>query len=140
MTQYKTIFGYGISNKDLHRITKKNMAAFIRNHYKLDEYQETLSDKNLVEHFSEYNDSNTGAESIYSVVSDIIWRENNIMMQCETNHEKAVVMLAACMPWQMLCSEKILTEEDFDNILQPYLDELGIPDAEIGEIYFEIES
>lgn len=66
----------------------------------------------------------------YAVISNVIREESGIQVQYEPGQEDCdslpSILLAACLPWQYAEEEKLLTIQEYDDIISPYMVELGV--------------
>lgn len=131
-------YGYGIDETDLNRIPNSAMANFIKKHLNIPNSEMNLQDKELVDLYSCCEDNNTGAESVFSVISNVITNETGITMECHKSEYNTAIMLAKVAPWMYLSKEKELTEESFNEVLLQYLQELEIEDTVLSDVEVEI--
>lgn len=85
---------------------------------------------------------NFNNESMFSIIALIMQVETNIEFEYQQGQpdcdSEPSIILAAAMPWYFNRTEKALTsQDDLDIILKPYMDELHIPSADIGNLSIE---
>ena len=131
------ISGYGLNFECLNSISDEDMAKFIRKHINLHDYQTKLSDKDLLEDFRFYEDCISSEEGLFGVISSAISRETGVRIEYHSYCGQEAVFLCKCLPWMYNESESKLTPDGIEELFKPYLEELGIPDAELEDIEIE---
>lgn len=142
-------YGYGLDNEQLRMIPKKNLVAFLRNHF--DELKEResfqqgtdlkadldeLTDNEVVERFSSYYSSYSSG--IIGAIRDIMQAKMKISLHYADGEDGQGIYMPQMMPWGMNENDlKIRSTEDLQTLFQPFLDELGISDETVGAIDIE---
>lgn len=142
-------YGYGLDNEQLRMIPKKNLVAFLRNHF--DELKEResfqqgtdlkadldeLTDNEVLERFSSYYSSYSSG--IIGAIRDIMQAKMKISLHYADGEDGQGIYMPQMMPWGMNENDlKIRSAEDLQTLFQPFLDELGISDETVGDIDIE---
>lgn len=142
-------YGYGLDNEQLRMIPKKNLVAFLRNHF--DELKECesfqqgtdlkadldeLTDNEVLERFSSYYSSYSSG--IIGAIRDIMQAKMKISLHYADGEDGQGIYMPQMMPWGMNENDlKIRSTEDLQTLFQPFLDELGISDETVGDIDIE---
>lgn len=142
-------YGYGLDDEQLRMIPKKNLVAFLRNHF--DELKEResfqqgtdlkadldeLTDNEVLERFSSYYSSYSSG--IIGAIRDIMQAKMKISLYYADCEDGQAIYMPQMMPWDMNENDlKIHSEEDLQTLFQPFLDELGISDEAVGDIDIE---
>lgn len=142
-------YGYGLDNEQLRMIPKKNLVAFLRNHF--DELKERerfqqgtdlkadldeLTDNEVLERFSSYYSSYSSG--IIGAIRDIMQAKMKISLHYADGEDGQGIYMPQMMPWGMNENDlKIRSTEDLQTLFQPFLDELGISDETVGAIDIE---
>lgn len=142
-------YGYGLDNEQLRMIPKKNLVAFLRNHF--DELKEResfqqgtdlkadldeLTDNEVLERFSSYYSSYSSG--IIGAIRDIMQAKMKISLHYADGEDGQGIYMPQMMPWGMNENDlKIRSTEDLQTLFQPFLDELGISDETVGDIDIE---
>lgn len=142
-------YGYGLDNEQLRMIPKKNLVAFLRNHF--DELKEResfqqgtdlkadldeLTDNEVLERFSSYYSSYSSG--IIGAIRDIMQAKMKISLHYADGEDGQGIYMPQMMPWDMNENDlKIRSAEDLQTLFQPFLDELGISDETVGDIDIE---
>lgn len=127
-------YGYGLSKEDLYRIPDDNLAAFAKKYVNKDFWEddiETMSDDDILAALECYEDTTSSEESPYCVISNTLTEKTGIEFAYECTEYGEALMYYATYPWYMKDTEKDLTPNKLQEIVQPYLNELGIPDAKL---------
>lgn len=142
-------YGYGLDNEQLRMIPKKNLVAFLRNHF--DELKEResfqqgtdlkadldeLTDNEVLERFSSYYSSYSSG--IIGAIRDIMQAKMKISLHYADGEDGQGIYMPQMMPWGMNENDlKIRSTEDLQTLFQPFLDELGISEETVGDIDIE---
>lgn len=142
-------YGYGLDNEQLRMIPKKNLVAFLRNHF--DELKEResfqqgtdlkadldeLTDNEVLERFSSYYSSYSSG--IIGAIRDIMQAKMKISLHYADGEDGQGIYMPQMMPWGMNENDlKIRSTEDLQTLFQPFLDEFGISDETVGDIDIE---
>lgn len=100
-----------------------------------------LDIEDMAEDFKTIED-NFGHESMFSIIALIMQAETNIEFEYQQGQSdcdsQPSIILSTAMPWRFNQTEKALTsQDDLDTILKPYVNELHIPSADIGDLGIE---
>lgn len=133
-------YGYGLSKDDIHRIPEANLIAFAKKHMDEDFWEEdieTMSDDEIFDAIERCQDKTSNEESPYTVISNTLTRKTGIEFAYECTEYGEAIMYYATYPWQITETEKELTPIKLQELVQPYLDELGISDAQLNYVSVE---
>lgn len=144
-------YGYGLDNEQLRMIPKKNLVAFLRNHF--DELKEResfqqgtdlkadldeLTSDEVLERFSSYYSNYNHSGGIIGAIRDIMQEKMKITLHYADCEDGQGIYMPQMMPWDMNENDlKIRSAEDLQTLFQPFLDELGISDETVGDIDIE---
>lgn len=134
----------GLNAQQLEKIPKEKLAAFLRQYSNvldepdeiIDGFLNSLTDDEVIKHFESFESSLYGFGPFASVC-EILQEEMKIPL-CYDEEEK-IIFMPAMMPWNMTENDlKIRSENDLQMLFQPFLNELGIPDEILSDIYVEV--
>jgi len=82
----------------------------------------------LKEKFFDYENEVTGDTGIYGLIADVMIKETGIDFEFrnpQDSDDDDVIIFPECYPWQLNETEKTLTQEKLDEILNTYIADLG---------------
>lgn len=141
---YKNYCSFGLNAQQLGKIPKEKLAAFLRQYSNvldepdeiIDGFLNSLTDDEVIEHFESFESSLYGFGPFASVC-EILQEEMKISL-CYDEEEK-IIFMPAMMPWNMTENDlKIRSENDLQMLFQPFLNELGISDEILSDIYVKV--
>lgn len=141
---YKIYCSYGLNAQQLEKIPKERLAAFLRQYSNvldepdeiIDGFLNSLTDDEVIEHFESFESTLYGFGPLASVC-EILQEEMKISL-CYDEDEK-IIFMPAMMPWNMTENDlKIRSLNDLQMLFQPFLNELGLPDEILGDIYVKV--
>ena len=137
-------YSYGLDAQQLEKIPKEKLAAFLRQYSNIldepdeiiDGFLNSLTDDEVIEHFESFESSLYGFGPFASVC-EILQDEMKISL-CYDEDEK-IIFMPAMMPWNMKENDsKIHSKNDLQMLFQPFLNELGIPDEILSDMYVKV--
>lgn len=141
---YKNYCSFGLNTQQLEKISKEKLATFLRQYSDvldepdeiIDGFLNSLTDDEVIEHFESFESSLYGFGPFASVC-EILQEEMKISL-CYDGDEK-IIFMPAMMPWNMKENDlKIRSVNDLQMLFQPFLNELGIPDEILSDIYVKV--
>lgn len=141
---YKNYCSFGLNTQQLEKIPKERLAAFLRQYSNvldepdeiIDGFLNSLTDDEVIEHFESFESSLYGFGPFASVC-EILQEEMEISL-CYDKDEK-IIFMPAMLPWNMKENDlKIRSKNDLQMLFQPFLNELGIPDEILSDIYVKV--
>lgn len=131
-------YGFGIDTYDINAIPDANLAAFARKHLKdWEDDPLNMSDAEVLEYIENISDERSNITSANAVVSNAITKETGIEVGYEEFEDQKAIMYYAGYPWQIHGEERDITPEKLQELFQPYLNELGIPDIKLDYVQVE---
>lgn len=143
---YGATYGYGLDKKQLKSINQETLALFLeKRSSKLKEAWGDCEDKPLEEasledivvFFKDY-ESDTGAcgeMAMIELVADVMTEETGVRFAFVSFEGDMVLLFTERMPWHLNEKEKALNSvEALQEVFQPYLCELGLPEEKIHAV------
>lgn len=97
--------------------------------------------EDLLDALSELTNNDIDWYALRDVIANIIAEETGLTIEFSISQEdcegKASILLPELMPWSYNEKERALTEESFDEILKPYIIELGLNPDSIDDLKIE---
>lgn len=85
---------------------------------------------NIIDDYDDIECDVTGHQGLVAIIANIISEETGISFQYESGDDACgsspTILFCEAYPWQMNEIEKQLTEDKLENIINKYIDELGI--------------
>lgn len=142
-------YGYGLDDEQLRMIPKENLVAFLlKNFDELKEHMECdlrdcnfdkLTSDEILERFSSYYSNYNHSGGIIGAIRDIMQEKMKITLHYADCEDGQAIYMPQMMPWDMNENDlKIRSAEDLQTLFQPFLDELGIPDEILSDIYVKV--
>lgn len=125
------VYGYGFPIKD---VTVETINSFLETHtdlipnyHTMEECEEELK-KCLPKY---YTCGVSGQEGVGAVISNIMTKETGIRFEYqpsmqEYSDDSPCIIFSECLPWLLSEKEKELTQDSLDDIMMPYIKELGL--------------
>lgn len=138
--QTSVSYGFGIDGYDLAKIPDENLANFAKKHLPSTYWKkdiQTMSTDDILEEIETFEDKTSTTEGPYAIISSTITEETGIEFAYENTEYGKAIMFYAGLPWDFKDTEKDFTPEKLQTIVQPYLNELDIPNVMLDNVSVE---